>query len=104
MVSKAQSKNPTGLWERRPLGDNVLRKGLDASSLPGTPADVTGVQVEGRPALILNPWAGVGGGRVESSEFQGGMEHAAHAPSQGLSIPGRFMLLRSCSQEGSVIH
>ena len=104
MVSKAQSKHPTGLWERRPSGDNVLRKGLDASSLPGTPADVTGVQVEGRPALILNPWAGVGGGRVESSEFQGGMEHAADAPSQGLSIPGRFMLLRSCSQEGSVIH
>lgn len=79
-MSKAQSKNPTGLWERRPSGDNVLRKGLDASTLPGTPADVAGVQVEGRPALTLNPWAGVGGGRVASSEFQRGKEHAVDAP------------------------
>lgn len=102
-MSKAQSKNPTGLWERRPSGDNVLRKGLDASTLPGTPADVAGVQVEGRPALTLNPWAGVGGGRVASSEFQRGKEHAVDAPSQGLSVPGRFMLLPSCSQEGSGI-
>lgn len=96
MVSKAQSKNPTGLWERRPSGDNVLRKGLDASSLPGTPADVAGVQVEGRPPLILNPQAGVEGTwppvssreerstrqtlPVKDSPFRGGLRFFPAAP------------------------
>lgn len=40
---------------------------------------------------------------MASSEFQRGKEHAVDAPSQGLSVPGRFMLLPSCSQEGSGI-
>lgn len=65
---KHKAKKPRAHWERRPSGDNVLRRGRCQHDARNT-AVLAGVQVEGRPALISNPRAGAGGGRVESSEF-----------------------------------